>query len=130
LQTLPIFCRWPFALAIIAASTAAGVACFRVLDHLDPVGELEYWFYAKIYTGIGTITGLAAWYFARLVAAGSTSPRRITLALALPYAFILLLALDKNLFVAAIATAAFGLILLLSWLATVFGRAQHNRSAG
>ena len=79
-------------------------------------------FYARIYTGIGTMTGIAAWYFARLVA--SVAFRRYLLHLRprLPYAFIMSLALELNLFVAAVATIAFGFILLLTWLAHLWRR--------
>lgn len=122
----PRFCRWPFAPLLATASTAAGYACFRLVHLLDPIGELDYWFYATIYTGIGTITGIAAWYFARLVANDRVSPVLLTLGLALPYAFIMSLALELNPFVAAVATVAFGFILFLTWLAH---RARRNETA-
>jgi hypothetical protein len=111
------FIRWPFTLAIITATTAVGIACFFVLNHFDPVGELDYWFYAAIYSGIGAITGLASSYCARLTGLGHATPAGIALALAIPYAFVLLLAFDKNPFLAVLATPAFGLILFLAWLA-------------
>ncbi|MGE3641931.1 MAG: hypothetical protein AB7G28_25540, partial [Pirellulales bacterium] len=125
----PIFnlTRWPSALAIASATTAAGVACFVVLDHLEPIGELDYWFYAAIYSSIGAITGLAAWYCARLTGVGHATPAGIALALAAPYAFVLFLALDKNPFIAVLATPAFVLILLCSWLSH---RNRHQPNDG
>lgn len=87
------------------------------MDWLDPVHDLEYWFYAIPYTGIGAATGAAAWYFARLTARASLSLAGAALLLFVPYAFIMSLALDKNPFAAAVATITFGFILFLTWLA-------------
>jgi hypothetical protein len=113
---LPFYCRRPFAIVLVTAATAAGALYFEVLNRQEPVGDLDYQFYAVIYTGIGTVTGLAAWYAARLTARGSTSLARLALLLSLPYVFITLLALDKNPVVAIVAAVAFGFILFLAWL--------------
>ena len=125
MPTIPLFCRWSLAPLIIAASAVAGFVAFRVMDWLDPVHDLDYWFYAIPYTGIGAATGRTAWYFARLTARASLS-----LAGAAPllftYVFIMSLALDKNPFVAAVATIAFGFILFLTWLAN---HARRNETA-
>ena len=104
-------------LLIISLTSFAGFLCFRIMDWLEPVHELEYWFYAIPYTSIGTVTGFAAWYFARLVARDCMSLALAATILLLPYAFIMSLALELNPFVAAVATAAFGFILFLSCLA-------------
>jgi hypothetical protein len=83
----------------------------------DPVGDLDFWFYLRGYSGIGAATGFAAWYFARLVARKHATVYGLTCLAAPTYLFVVWLALDKNPLVAALATVAFGFILSLSLLA-------------
>ena len=116
-QLLPTFCRWSFLPVFIAVWGGAAVLCALSLDAIEPFGEMDCWFYINLYTVIGVMFGVATWYFARLAACGRRTLRALSLALVIPYCFILLVSIDSNSVVSAIATIGFGGILLLAYLA-------------
>lgn len=114
--SLPLYFRWQAAPVLVAASAITGVIYFLGLHALFPFDDLDFWFYGCLYAGVGAVTGAGAWYGARLVTIKRLSLQSLAICLAIPYVFILLLALDKNPTVVLIATLAFGFIFFLAWL--------------
>ena len=117
MQSLPFYCRWWFALVLVAVLAGAGVLCFLGLRALDPIADLDYRFFLRVYTGIGATAGFASCYFSRLVARRRVSATSFICLLLAAYIFVMILALDKNPIVATIATVIFGFILSLVFLA-------------
>jgi hypothetical protein len=116
-QRLPFYCRWWFAPIIVVASASVGVAWFSALHALEPFDVFDFWFYLRLYCGLGVICGLGAWYFARLVATQRASLATIALIIAPAYLFVVFLGLDKNWSVAALATLAVAAMFVLMSLA-------------
>jgi hypothetical protein len=104
----------------------AGADAFLVLNAIEPFEEADFLFFARLYLGIGAVTGMAAWYASHLTALGRLTVTALIFVLLLPFAFILLLAVDKNPLFAVLAMTCFGFIVLLAWL----GQRTRLRSAG
>jgi hypothetical protein len=124
--SLPFYCRSRFAPILVGVSACVGALWFFMLHVLEPFDELDVWFYLCLYCGIGAISGLAAWYFARLVARQHASWFSIAVAILPAYLFVAFLALDKNPSVAALATLAAAFILLLVLRADHSTRTQQS----
>jgi predicted MFS family arabinose efflux permease len=107
-----VYCCWWFATVLATAGAAVGELYFLALNALESerVSEIDRSFYVFLYAGCGAVTGAAGWYFARLAAMRRASLTVIGVSLLIPYAFIFLVALDKNPIIAFVATAAFGFI--------------------
>jgi hypothetical protein len=115
-RALPWFCRWLYAPIVIAFTTGAGAFCFCVYNRIEPFGDLDYWFYAYDYCGIGLATGVVTWFLARLIALQQMTFTPLAVVILAAYGFALVLALDKNPAIAIVATAAFGFVMLLAWM--------------
>ena len=91
--------------------------CFIGLDATESKGEVDhdFWMYFNGFAAIGAVTGFAGWYFARLSALQHLSMYGVSLILMIPYLFILMLAFDKNPFIAVFSTAVFGFVLGMAW---------------
>jgi hypothetical protein len=117
MPSIPVYCRVWFAPIFIGAWAVVGYLWFLAVNEIYPVDDLDFWFYLCLYSGIGTITGLAGWYFARSVARRRASLFAIAILLMPAYLFVAILALDKNPIVAAVATLSVGFIVLMVVLA-------------
>jgi hypothetical protein len=124
MPSIPFYCRWLFAPILVGASTCFGLFWFAALHVFEPVDVLDIAFYLSLYAGIGAIVGLAAWYFARLVARNRASWFTIAALLFPAYLLVAFLGLNKNIAVAILATISVGFILLLSLSA-----ARSNRES-
>ena len=117
MREIPIYCRMWFAPIFVGLWAIVGYVWFLTMNKIDPVGDLDFWFYLRLYCGIGILTGLAGWYFARLVARQRASILAISIVLLPAYFLVASLALDKNPIIAGIATLSVGFILLMVVLA-------------
>jgi hypothetical protein len=117
MQTIPVYCRIWFAPFLGGAWSGIGCLYFMALNERYPVDDLDIRFYFFLYGLIGAFTGLAGWYFARLVAGRRAFLPAMALILIPAYLFILVLAVDQNPSVAAVATVSFAFILLIMILA-------------
>ena len=113
MREIPIYCRTWFAPISVGFWAIVGYIWFLARNKIDPVDELDFWFYLHLYCGIGIFTGLSGWYFARLVARQRASILAITIMVLPAYFFVVSLAFGKNPFVAGVATLSVGFILLM-----------------
>ena len=96
-------------------SYAAGaIGFFLALNRLDPCRQIDFPFYLRLYASIGVVSGLLASFIGHVVANGRTSVSAVTAVMAIPYCFVMFVALGMGPPVGVLTTLIFGSILLLS----------------
>jgi hypothetical protein len=111
-----------FIAAWVAMWLAVGMCFFYVYDRADPIPEIDYSFYVRLYAKIGVMSGVFSWYVARLVALKRITLGTLLRMIVIPYAFVTVLALDLNLLVAVLSSVIFGSALGLAYLVRPIGR--------
>jgi MFS family permease len=83
-----------FAVLCVVAGLASGAVWYLAVSTIEEFHPLDAAFYFKLYSAIGGVSGLFAWYVATLVARDRIQLRSAVITLACPFTFIFFLSLD------------------------------------
>ena len=124
-----LFCRLWFGMALVGLSACAGVAFFFGTHLLEEYHPKDFWFYLRIYAGIGAATGLLSWYLGRLVALQRLPIPGVALVLVFPLG-IMLYSSRMDAFYAVIGVAVFGTPFLVACVAAALKRRRDAGGGG
>lgn len=108
-----------FAVLCVAAGLVVGLLWYVVIWAIagEDMHPLDLSFYLRLYSTIGSLSGLLAWYVASLVARKRVRARSVACIIAIPLMFILVLAIDLNPLTAIVVILLFSLGSLPTYIA-------------
>ena len=110
-----------------AVPTVVALAAGRPLSSFEGMQPMDVSFYFRLYSTIGGVSGFFAWHVATLVARNRIRARSVVHIMAIPLAFIVVLAADKNPITAIVVILLFALGSLPTYIVVRRNKAKAVR---